>query len=415
MNLEIPEKVVEICRRLQGSGETAWVVGGAVRDLLRGRSPGEFDLATTAPPQKVSALFRRVIPTGIAHGTVTVVADGDTFEVTTLRCDRGYSDGRHPDAVTFIDDIDADLARRDFTVNAIAFNPLTGILHDPFNGRADIQECLLRAVGEPSARFSEDALRILRAARFAATLGYRLDRDTQNAILPAAVGLAGVSVERKREELKKLLGAVAPSGGLAVLGHPEILVHLCPGLAELLRSVDGGACWARTLRRVDRTPPFLSLRLAALLLDARDAATWLEQFWTERQTVRDTRHLLSFLPLDYRPEWTDGDVRRHAARVGKQSLRDLLQVAGADVMDGEPDRPGELEERHRVLRIADAALHMRELAVDGAMLMNALQLKPGPSLGRLLERLLAVVIENPAENTPDRLIARAAGWRDEDG
>ncbi|MGH7329001.1 MAG: CCA tRNA nucleotidyltransferase, partial [Polyangiaceae bacterium] len=171
----LPKEVIGLCDRLREKGKRGWIVGGCVRDLLAGRAVSDWDIAPDALPQEVQKIFPKVIPTGIAHGTVTVLQHGKAYEVTTLRGETTYSDGRHPDAVHFVDDITADLARRDFTFNAIAIEPISGQIIDPFEGRKDLENKILRAVGNAEERFSEDGLRVLRAARFAATLEVDLD------------------------------------------------------------------------------------------------------------------------------------------------------------------------------------------------------------------------------------------------
>ncbi|MGH7272070.1 MAG: CCA tRNA nucleotidyltransferase, partial [Polyangiaceae bacterium] len=175
---DVPRDVVDLCERLRTKGKRAWIVGGCVRDLLLGRTANDWDIATDARPDELLKVFPRAIPTGIEHGTVTVVKAGHHYEVTTLRGEGTYSDGRRPDWVEFVDDITADLARRDFTVNAIALDPLDGKVIDPFDGRGDLARGVLRAVGDPRARFAEDGLRVLRAARFVASLELTLDADT---------------------------------------------------------------------------------------------------------------------------------------------------------------------------------------------------------------------------------------------
>ena len=184
----VPEDVLGICRRLREKGKRGWIVGGCVRDLLRGRPAKDWDVATDALPDEVVGMFRKVIPTGIQHGTVTVLIRGTHYEVTTLRGEGAYTDGRRPDSVEFVDDITADLARRDFTFNAIAIDPVDGHMIDPFGGEKDLNDHIIRAVGDANDRFAEDGLRVLRAARFAATLGCAIAPETESAMgsLPTA-------------------------------------------------------------------------------------------------------------------------------------------------------------------------------------------------------------------------------------
>lgn len=206
---DLPSPVETCCRTLRLAGHQAHPVGGCVRDLLLGRVPGDWDITTSAPPEDTMALFRRTVPTGLAHGTVTVLLGGMALEVTTFRREEGYADGRHPDAVTFDATLLQDLSRRDFTINAMALAPDGGLL-DPFGGQADLKQRLVRCVGEPARRFSEDALRMLRAVRFAAQLGFSIEAETAAALRSHAPLLRRVSAERIRAEMEKILLSPAP-------------------------------------------------------------------------------------------------------------------------------------------------------------------------------------------------------------
>jgi tRNA nucleotidyltransferase (CCA-adding enzyme) len=228
----VPRDVLELCERLRSQGKRAWIVGGCVRDLLLGRTASDWDVATDARPKELLRIFPRAIPTGIEHGTVTVVKEGHHYEVTTLRGEGTYTDGRRPDWVEFVDDITADLARRDFTVNAIAVDPLDGKLIDPFDGRGDLARGLLRAVGDARERFAEDGLRVLRAARFVATLELALDPATEAAIRPTLDTYRKVAHERVRDEWVKTMKARAPSRAFEVMRRTGILEVTCPELLE---------------------------------------------------------------------------------------------------------------------------------------------------------------------------------------
>src|SRR5438132_4996846 len=222
-----------LLRTLRATGKQAWLAGGAVRDLLRGKPADDFDVATDALPEQVVKLFPRVVPTGMQHGTVTVLTAEHKVEVTTFRGEGPYLDGRRPSSVTFLGDIDGDLARRDFTVNAIAWDPIAGVLRDPFSGAEDLRRCRLRAVGDALERFREDGLRPLRAVRFASTLRLALDRATERAIPQALDVFAKVAWERIREEFSKLLVRGAPpSRGLRLLRRTGLLARIAPELLE---------------------------------------------------------------------------------------------------------------------------------------------------------------------------------------
>src|SRR5512138_1577096 len=230
---DLPPAVEKVLRTLDAAGHRTWIVGGAVRDLLLGRPRFDYDLATPATPEQVIGLFRKVVPTGIDHGTVTVVQDGEPIEVTTFRGEGAYVDGRRPERVTFHTDLEADLARRDFTMNALAWDPLAPEFRDPFGGRADMARKLVRAVGDPEARFGEDGLRAMRAVRFAAQLGYGLHPKTRAAIPDALDVVRKVSVERISDELARLLAAPHADRGLALMRTTGLLGAVLPAVSAL--------------------------------------------------------------------------------------------------------------------------------------------------------------------------------------
>ncbi len=404
----IPAPAREICEVLRAEGYGAWVVGGCVRDHLLGRDVADWDLCTSARPERVMKLFVRTIPTGIAHGTVTVVRDREHFEVTTLRGDGEYTDGRRPDAVRFLDDIASDLARRDFTVNAIAYDPIEGILVDPHGGLDDLRRGLLRAVGDPAQRFGEDGLRVLRGARFTASLGFDLEPATEAAI-PGALGvLRRVSPERVREEWLKTLKAQTPSRAFAVMARTGILAVTIPALTAPGKDP---SVWERSLRGVDACPLPATSRLAALLhsvepplLEAWLRATKFSN--EERATVAALRRAL---PLGAPGGWSDGDVRRWLRRVGREVARPVLDVVAA--VEGEAALGG-LRERVGAMLDAGVALSVAELAIDGNAVMEALGMAPSRALGTLLAGLLEQVLEDPSRNHPETLLALAVTAHD---
>ncbi|HVV82856.1 MAG TPA: hypothetical protein VHE35_07235, partial [Kofleriaceae bacterium] len=277
LDRSVPPAVRDVCRVLSAAGHQAIAVGGAVRDALLGRPAEDWDVATSAHPDEVVRLFPRTIPTGMAHGTVTVMAGrGDgrhAVEVTTFRGEGAYDDARRPSSVTFGVPLVEDLARRDLVVNAIAYDPIARVVHDPFDGRGDLAARRLRAVGDPVARFTEDGLRVMRAIRFAATLEFELDRDTEAAIPAALPSLARVSRERVKVELDKLLSARAPGASLEIARRTGVLDLVVPeavaGLAAGAGGVSGApddAAWRRRCAWIDALPrEDRGLRLAALL------------------------------------------------------------------------------------------------------------------------------------------------------
>ncbi|HEX3595056.1 MAG TPA: HD domain-containing protein, partial [Polyangiaceae bacterium] len=277
----LPPAVRALATRLRHAGYRAWVVGGCVRDLLRHElstgaageppAPGDWDIATDARPADVQRVFPRVIPTGIAHGTVTVLLDKQSFEVTTLRGEGAYTDGRRPDSVHFVNDIESDLARRDFTINAIAYDPEEDRVIDPFGGVADLREQKLRAVGDPAERFAEDGLRVLRAARFVATLDVELDEATERAIEPSLASYRRVSAERIRDEWLKAMKARQPSRAFEVMKTHGMLAITVPELMESVGCEQNRHhafdVWGHSMRCLDACPPEPKLRVAGLLHD----------------------------------------------------------------------------------------------------------------------------------------------------
>jgi len=444
----VPADVLAVLRGLRAAGKQAFIAGGAVRDLVRraeglyrGTPPEDFDVATDALPEQVAKLFPRVIPTGIQHGTVTVVSGAHQVEVTTFRGEGPYLDGRRPTSVTFLGEIDGDLARRDFTVNAMAWDPLDGVLRDPFGGVADLRRHRLRAVGKALDRFREDGLRPLRAVRFACTLRLALDLETRRAIPRALDVFDKVAQERVRDELIKLLVRGAPpSRGLRLLLATGLLGRIVP---ELLESVGfpqnryhAYDVWRHTLRCVDFAPGDLTTRLAALLHDVakprsaapREGAPGEKTFYGhERIGARLATEMLLRLRLPrrevervallvlehnwhYLPEWTDATVRRTLARIGPAELPALWALRRADlrargrlVEEGLANQSA-AEQRFATELARASALRVADLAIGGEDVMRELGIAPGRQVGEVLGRLLERVIDDPELNTPTGLI-----------
>lgn len=440
----IPDAVTELCEQLRQAGHRGWVVGGSVRDLLRGAGVrADWDLATTATPQEVSKVFKRVIPTGIDHGTVTVVHRGEPYEVTTLRGEGAYSDGRRPDSVHFVSDIDDDLARRDFTVNAIAFDPLTGQLADPFGGRDDIERRVLRTVGEAAERFDEDGLRVLRAARFVATLEFELEQATRDAIGGALSRFEGVSPERVRDEWLKTMKATTPSRAFEVMRDTGILGVTCPDLMEQVGCTQNKHhaydVWGHSMACMDACQGDTVHRVAGLLHDlgkpatremsektedytfynheqvgARMADGWLRKLRFSNDERARIVHLVRHHLICYTQEWSDAAVRRFTKRVGLDAIDDLLALGRADALaKGRPakddiDNLARLRQRIDQLVDEGAAFNVRDLAIGGHEVMKELGVAPGPAIGRILAELLERVLDEPALNERDTLLALGA-------
>jgi tRNA nucleotidyltransferase (CCA-adding enzyme) len=408
-----------------------------------GRRPEDWDVATSARPEEVQRAFSKTIPTGIAHGTVTVILGGTSIEVTTYRGEGAYSDGRHPDRVVFGVTLDEDLARRDFTINAMAYDPVADRVVDPFGGRADLAARLIRAVGDPAARFAEDGLRVMRAVRFAATLEFGVEPATEAAIPSALGSLARVSAERVRDELLKLLGARRPSIGLEIAERTGVLGVILPELVEGVGVVQNRHhrfdVWRHTIASVDGTPGDAIVRLGTLLHDvakprtaapkpdapgeftfyrhdsvgaemADAVARRLKLSNKERERVSA---LVAHHMFWYSPEWSDATVRRFIRRVGPELLPDLFALRTGDVVgrgfgEDPENELGELRRRVEKVMAEDQALSIGDLAVDGADVMRVLAVPPGPLVGETLRALLEEVLEDPELNTRERLLERLA-------
>ncbi len=437
----IPDAVRTIGSVLREAGFRSWVVGGSVRDHLlvevfperEARPKNDWDIATDARPEQVQKLFRRVIPTGIQHGTVTVVLSKQNFEVTTLRGETTYSDGRHPDEVYFVSDLNEDLARRDFTVNAIAYDVLADRLFDPFGGIPDLEQLCLRAVGNALERFGEDGLRVLRCARFAATLQMQIAPETQAAMRPSLASYRKVSAERIRDEWLKALKAKKPSRAFEVMRDEGLLEVTAPelfALSELrVEGLDVDVL-THSLLTVDALAPDPELRLAGLFhalgvtesgeprpvessQKARDLGTRLRLSNAERERVAAlVRH--QTLP-DVVPE--GGALRRYLRDVTPELLPDVLRLLRAHATAGQSETTDELalldalEARCKDEMARVPPLSLKELAIGGRDLIAEAGITAGPEVGRTLSALLEVVLDDPAENTRDGLLARARALR----
>jgi tRNA nucleotidyltransferase (CCA-adding enzyme) len=436
----VPPGVLAIATALRGAGGQAWIVGGAVRDLFLGRTVNDWDLATDLVPEAVTSIFRRTVEVGIRFGTVRVRHRGADCEVTTFRRDGLYSDARRPDEVSFTGSLEEDLIRRDFTINALAWDPVDDRLEDPTGGRADLDARLIRAVGDPVERFTEDGLRLLRAVRFAAQLDFDLEAATYRALVICAPRIERISPERVRDELDRLLQAPRPSSALAVLHETGLLRRILPEVAACYGVTQNAHhaydVFHHTLASVDAAPPARRLvRLAALFHDTGKPRTRGEKhgtttFYAHQSAGRRlvdaafrrlrypnedrerVGHLVQHHMFHYRPEWTDAAVRRFLRDVGEDHLDDIFALRAADSA-GNGTRRGatpELDELRR--RIAfeverRSALTVRDLAIDGHDLMRELSIPPGPELGRILRTLLEEVLDDPERNEREALLGRA--------
>ena len=435
MILEIPKNAETILHILENAGYEAYVVGGCVRDSILGRNPDDWDITTSAKPEQVKELFHRTVDTGLQHGTVTVLMEKEGYEVTTYRVDGEYEDGRHPKEVTFTASLEEDLKRRDFTINAMAYNPSGGLV-DLFGGMEDIDRKIIRCVGDPLERFTEDALRIMRAVRFSAQLGFSIEEETRKALKVLAPNLKHVSAERIQVELVKLLMSPHPDylrtayeAGITAEFLPEFdacmetsqnTPHHCYTVGEhILHSL----CHVRA----DRV-----LRITMLLHDigkpvvrktdenGRDhfkthgnagekmAGQILRRLKFDNDTIRKVTRLVKW--HDDRPEGTLKSVRRAVNRIGEDLFPLYLEVQQADMLAQSLYRRSEKQARLDSVRDAyrqiieeKQCVSLKTLAVTGRDLIEN-GYRPGREIGEKLEKLLNLVLEDPEKNQKEILL-----------
>lgn len=422
MRIELPEKVEYIIEILQEAGHEAYAVGGCVRDCMLQREPQDWDVTTSADPYEVKALFRRTVDTGIKHGTVTVMFGESGYEVTTYRLDGEYEDARHPKEVTFTKSLAEDLKRRDFTINAMAYNQKDGLV-DLFDGEADLKRGIIRCVGTPGERFDEDALRILRALRFSAQLGFVVEETTLEAIRTRKEHLTKISAERIRDELNKLLLSSRPEYLVAVeeCGITDIVL---PEVSEFLRQERAGVilrglteytqgacethvalilCWATLLN---------AALLQSAVCDAKQRRVKAKQILQRLKFDNDTINKASAL-AEYSTEVVcceEYTVRRQMHCMGEEvfDLWRLFQRGRRDEAGNRvnPELTGQLEQLVDQIRSGPYCVSLKQLAVSGADLIAAGK-KPGVELGEILECLLEQVLEHPEWNKKDVLLQMA--------
>lgn len=426
-----PHRIRRLAATFHQAGHELFIVGGAVRDAVLGRPVADYDFATSATPEEVQTLFPRTIPTGIQHGTVTVRFEGALFEITTYRIDGTYSDRRRPDSVTFTRSLEEDLSRRDLTINAMAMDPETGTIHDPFGGAHDLRARLIRTVGDPATRFREDALRILRAARFAAQLEFLVAPDTEGAMASEGPAITHVAPERHLQEFEKLLGAPRPSVGLNLLERTGVLSLLIPELAE--QEQFGVSILPHLIASCDCAPhEDLDVRWAALLHDiakprtcaegpagvhfhghdhagAEMAEVILARFRASTQRTARVAHLIRHHMFDVPPAAGDTAIRRFIHRVGADAVDQLLVLRRADICGktgsiADTVSLAATEDRVRAILRTKPAVTRGQLAINGRDLMAELSLPPGKTVGILLDELLSAVLDDPELNTRERLL-----------
>jgi tRNA nucleotidyltransferase (CCA-adding enzyme) len=438
-----PTPVLHVCKTLRDGGFEAWLVGGAVRDSLMDREAHDWDIASNATPADVARLFPESSPIGGHRGTVAVQLQGESYEVTPFRSDGAYTDGRHPDSVRFVSTIEEDLGRRDFTINAIAYDPIGDRWCDPHGGRGDIALAEIRTVGVSADRFNEDGLRILRGVRFAATLGFKLAGATGSGMVECRENLRRLAPERVHDEWAKTMAAQKPSTAFEAMASLGLLEQLAPEFQPMLGCEQNRwhafDVWGHTMRVLDAVPATDPvLRFAGLFHDiakpqtkgihpvtgdatfynheevgaeVTDGILQRLKFSTEdrERIVHHVRHHL----IPYEPGWAAAAIRRWVRRVGAANVRSLCELGRADLAGKGTDlaagRDATLDELEA--RIADMTIHQpiatatSQLAISGKDVMAELGMAPGPAVGAKLRELLELVTERPEANTREGLLA----------
>lgn len=435
MRITLPEKVNRIIHMLQENGHEAYAVGGCVRDSILGRIPDDWDITTSATPLETKALFSRTFDTGIEHGTITVLIDKDAFEVTTYRVDGKYEDSRHPSEVTFTRSLREDLLRRDFTINAMAYNDSEGLV-DIFGGMKDLEDKIIRCVGNARERFGEDALRILRAVRFAAQLGFEIEEETQNGIIQLAPTLANISAERIQVELIKML--VSPNPGLLKTAYElGITKVILPEFDAMMATEQENphhkySVGEHTLKAIEAIRADKVLRLAMLFhdiakpvmktVDANGVAHFkmhdskgaemtkqiLKRLKFDNDTMNKVVKLVQY--HDYRMPAEPKNVRRAMNKIGEDLFPYYLEVRTADTLaQSEYLQEEKLQNIREVKACYEEILEKQEcvslktLAVTGSDLI-ANGMKPGKEIGVVLNKLLEYVIDHPEANEKETLL-----------
>lgn len=435
MKIQLPEKVNTIIQTLQEHGYEAYAVGGCVRDSLLGREPGDWDITTSASPDEIKKLFARTVDTGIEHGTVTVLLGKEGFEVTTYRIDGKYEDSRHPTEVIFTRNLREDLLRRDFTINAMAYNDTEGIV-DIFGGMDDLKRKIIRCVGNARERFGEDALRIMRGVRFAAQLGFSLEKETKEAMTELAPTLEKISAERIQTELVKLLVSDSPEL-IREAYHLGITAVILPEFDEMMRTgqetkyhrYDVGE---HTVQAVCNVPPDKVLRLTMLLHDVakpemktvdadgtahfkghdirgeQKAKEILRRLKFDNDTIHKVTKLIRW--HDYRMPAEKKNVRKAMSKISAELFPMYLLVKRADILahsmyrrEEELENLSGLQKCYEEIVADHECVSLKQLAVTGTDLIG-IGMKPGKQIGEVLNELLRIVLEYPEFNNKEHLL-----------
>ncbi len=445
MQIRLPDDVKKIIYELNRAGFEAYAVGGCVRDSLLGREPKDWDITTSAEPLEVKNLFRRTIDTGMKHGTVTVMIKDRSYEVTTYRVDGAYSDHRRPESVTFTRQLSEDLLRRDFTINAMAYHDKQGLV-DLYGGKEDLDRRVIRCVGDPDARFGEDALRILRAVRFSAELDFTIDPETREAAAKHAGELSEISAERIETELRKTLLSDHPEKlidmselGMTAVFLPEFDRLLATPQNTPYHMYDAGRHTIEVIRRVAKTK---EMRYAALLHDVGKpdtrttdeegvdhftnhpevgegmAEAVLRRLKMDNETIRTVKKLTYWHDFGIKGDFGEKAFRRMLSKLGPEYFDRLMDLKQADML-GQSNYHREdalevlvrLREMKKKTDEEEAALTVKDLMINGADLKE-LGIPAGPRMGRILNRLLEDVLDDPSRNTPEWLEERVNTLKD---
>ena len=439
MNINIPDKVKFIIDTFYENNYEAFMVGGCIRDSLLLKDPKDYDIATSATPTITESLFDKTIPTGIKHGTITVLIDKEPFEVTTYRIEGKYKDNRRPDEISFVTDIKDDLSRRDFTINAFAYNSREG-LKDYFNGLEDLKNRIIRTVGNSDKRFNEDALRIMRAIRFSAQLNFEIEENTLNAIKKNKELLENISAERIRDELCKILISDNPRKGLILLRDCGVLNIIIPELIPLIgfnqrNKYHHEDIFNHTLSVVENTPNNLILRLSALFHDiGKPDCFFIDDdgngrfFGHNNVSEEITEKILTRLRFDNKTIKTvcilikehmnvlnnpsNVAIKRLINRVSVDNIHLLYSLQEADIKSLKiPDEAlyklNIMRDKTKFILESKAPMSTKDLAIDGGTLISELSLVPGKIIGDTLNHILQLVLNNPALNTKETLLSEA--------
>ena len=437
MKIKVPTDLITIARILKDAGHSCFLVGGAVRDQLLGLEAKDYDLCSDAKPEQIIRLFKKVIPTGIKHGTVTIVFKRVPYEITTFRVDGEYTDGRRPDEITYTQDLHMDLKRRDFTINAIAYDILGHKLIDPNKGIEDLSKKEIKAIGIPEERFNEDGLRSIRACRFASQLHFTIEQETLKGITNQLHKIPDLSKERIYDELIKIFKSEKPSISFELFRKTGILPIILPELAECIGVKQKGNhdfdVYNHLIHSCDAAPQDNEIvRIAAIFHDLGKprsrsmgddglptfynhemisetiASRIMLRYRFPKEKMRRILHLIKNHMFHYTSEWSDAAVRRFIRRIGLDFLEDqyLLRYADIKGMSNDTADFRNLKDlKERVLKILEEenAFSTKDLAINGKTLMEILNISGGPVIGDILDFLLESVLDDPSMNSDEKL------------